>query len=551
MGAMERDAIIRGGMIVDGSGNPWYRGDVAIRNGRIVSIGDLSGAEASTVIDAAGRVVSPGFIDIHNHSDIAVLARPSCDSHLLQGITTMVVGQCGSSAAPALEPGAPGSEELGVEDAAIQRLREEGFSWGTFAEYLAQVERRNVATNVAAMVGHGTVRAAVLGWANRAPDESELRRMRAYTAEAMEAGAFGLTSGLMYAPGFFAGTEEVLALNKVAGEHGGFYATHIRDETSAGKYRGSVEEAIRIGCEGGTPVQISHLETHYPNWGMQAEVLRHLEDARTQGIDVSCDVPPYLLGTTGLSSALPDWALEGGLSDTTARLRDPAMRRKIAEDRESKRGGNGMLLLGGHWDKLWIEESRAHPDYTGRSLAEIAAARGVSPTWDLVFDLLLEEGSDLGVNCQWHDADDIRVLVAHPLCMIETDASVVLSETGRPNPRAYGAFPATFRKYVRGETRSEEPREPGARVLTLQEAVRKMTSFPAQRLGLRDRGLVREGIWADLLVFDPERIADRTTYASPHQYPTGIDYVIVNGQVAAERGQVTTRRAGQVLRHTR
>ena len=541
------DCIVENGRVVDGAGNPWFRADVGIQGGRIAAVGRLSGAEAAQRIDAADQVVSPGFIDMHNHSDLTLLVRPEADSHIRQGVTTLVIGNCGGSAAPWNQEAAAAAGTL-EDDSTLSRLTALGVRWSTFAEYLDVVGRRGCAANVAALVGHGNVRAGVLGWAGRAPDPDELKRMQALVSEAMEAGAFGISYGLMYPPGFFAQTPEMVELDRVVGRYGGFHSIHMRDERDPQHYRASVREAIEIGERAGTPLNVSHLEAHYPNWGMQAEVLGMLEAARTRGVDVTCDVPPYLLSTSSLSIGVPDWAHEGGFAKLLERLRDPATRRAVGDSILSEKPFGARFMLDGNWDKGWLGASEKHPEYAGKSLTEIAAMRGVEPSFEVVFDILLEEGHDLPAHGQLHNEADLRTLVAHPLSMIETDAAISISETGKANPRGFGSFPIVFRKYVRGEDRAEEPLERGEKILTLQEAVRKMTSLPAQRLGLRERGLIRAGNWADLVIFDPDTIADRTTYANPYQYPVGIDYVLVNGQVAIQNGEHTGRLPGQVLR---
>ncbi|MFZ5918217.1 MAG: N-acyl-D-amino-acid deacylase family protein [Chloroflexota bacterium] len=542
------DRLIRNGWIVDGSGNPWFRADVGVKNARIVALGDLSGAQAASTIDAAGLVVCPGFIDIHNHSDISVLVRPQAENMVMQGVTTMVIGNCGSSAAPISPEASAISGDFDVQDGVMAALAEQGIRWRTLAEYLALVEKRGAAANVAALVGHGNVRTMVLGWDNRPPDAAEMASMRAHVAEAMEAGAFGLSFGLLYAPGFFAALDELIAVAEVAGRYGGFFGIHMRDERSPERYKASVQEALDIGKGAGLPVHISHIEAHYPNWGTQAEVLQMLQDARARGIDATCDVPPYLLSTSHLSVLVPDWAQDGGFARLLERLADPITRKKINDFILAEKPFGTRFFLDGNWDKGWLGESARNPQYTARSLAQIAAMRGVAPSFDVVFDLLLEEGQDLPGHAQLHSEEDMRILVAHPLSMIETDAGISTSTTGAANPRGFGSFPMTFRKYVRGEDRADEPLERGKKILTLQEAVRKMTSAPAQRLGLRDRGLVREGMWADLVIFDADTIADQTTCANPYQYPRGIHYVLVNGQVVVEKERHTGNLPGQVLR---
>jgi N-acyl-D-aspartate/D-glutamate deacylase len=389
----------------------------------------------------------------------------------------------------------------------------------------------------------------VLGWDKRAPDAAELARMKAVVAEAMEAGAFGMSFGLLYPPGFFAQTDELVALNRVVGRYGGFHSIHMRDERDPERYRASVLEGIEIGEHAGIPAHISHIEAHYPNWGMQTEMLGLLESARARGMDVTCDVPPYLLSSSTLSIAMPDWAMDGGFDSLLERLRDPALRNQVREWILAQKPFGARFILDGHWDKAWLGASMAHPEYSGKSMVEIAAMRRVEPSFDVIFDLFLEEGHDMPAHAQLHDEEEMRILVAHPLSMIETDAAVSVSDMGKTNPRGFGSFPLVFRKYVRGEDRVDEPIERGKKILTLAEAVRKMTSFPAQRLGLRDRGLVREGMWADLVVFDPQTISDQATYVKPCQYPTGIDYVLVNGQVVVERGRHTGAVPGHVLRH--
>jgi N-acyl-D-amino-acid deacylase len=541
------DLLIVNGRVVDGTGNPWFKADVGIRAGKIVAVGNFAAATSAHTIDAHGLVITPGFIDLHNHSDINLLLRPEADNLIQQGITTMAIGNCGASAAPWTEYAGLIAATM-ESDLKMNGLTELGLQWRTFHEYLEQIERRQCATNVAAFVGHGNVRSAVLGWDNREPTAAELDQMRGIVAEAMDAGAFGITYGLMYPPGFFAKTDELVELNKVVGRYGGFHMIHMRDERNPERYRASVREGIEIGERAGTPAHISHIEAHYPNWGMQAEILEMLEHARARGMDVTCDVPPYLLSTSSVTVAIPDKAMDGGFDKLLQRLREPAARQHILETIYNEKPMGARFLMDGNWDKGWLGESTAHPEYSGKSIAQIAAMRGVEPSFQVIFDLLVDEGKNMPAHAQLHNEEEMRVLVTHPLTMIETDAVITVVKSGKDNPRAFGSFPATFRKYVRGEDRADEPLERGKRILSLEEAVRKMTSYPAQRLGLKDRGVVRAGNWADLVIFDPDQIADQTTYVNPYQYPKGIANVIVNGEIVVTHGAHSGKLPGHVLR---
>jgi N-acyl-D-aspartate/D-glutamate deacylase len=521
---------------------------VGIKNGKIEYVGDLSTAESVQRLDVEGNVVSPGFIDIHGHSDVAVLVRPEAENMVMQGITTLVPGNCGFSAVPwsvdaAEDAGAFEDEEI------LKKLKELGIQWNSFPEYLEQVEKRGTSVNIAPLIGHGSVRAAVIGWDNRPPDASEMESMRAHVADAMQAGVFGISYGLLYAPGFYAQKDEMIEMNKVVARYGGFHSIHIRNEASPEDYMASIREAIEIGEKGGTAIQVSHLETHYPNWGTQGEALQILEDARALGLDVTCDIPPYILSSITLTAVFPSWVLDGGIPRMIERFKNPGMRQKILKSIHDELPFAANFLISGNWDKTWLGKSVMNPQFSGKNISEIAEMRGVDPSFDLVMDILLEEGTEMANHSQLHNEDDIRELVAHPLSMIETDASIEISYDGMTNPRSFGSFPATFRKYVRGEDRVDEPLEKGKKIITLQEAVRKMTSFPAQRLGLRDRGFVCAGMWADLVIFDPETIADQTTYQDPFQYPVGIDYVFLNGEVVVEKGKHTGKLPGKALRH--
>ena len=529
------DLVVEQGRVLDGAGNSWLRADVGIANGKIVAVGDLCAAKTRATIDAAGLIVCPGFIDIHTHSDSTLLINPRAESMVRQGVTTQVIGNCGMGPAPA--------EDYAERD---------GLS---LSQYLDRLEVQGIATHVAALVGHGQVRRAVFGSADRAPTDDELARMRNLVSSAMEAGAFGLSTGLSYAPGLFSDTDELVELAKVVARYGGLYATHTRDESSQVAWQRSVQEAIEIGEKVGLPVQISHLESHYPNWGGQKAVLAMLDDARSRGLDVSCDVPPYVCGATTLTTILPDWAHEGEVHEMVKRLRDPGARARIKQfvfaERETQANPIPTMVADGLADRIWVATSEANPDLVGKSLAEIGELRGTAPI-DAALDLIAKDAGTTYIVVEHHSEEDLRTVIQHRLTMFVSDGAAYAPcgalGKERPHPRSYGVFPPVFRKYVRGETRPEEAKEVGKKVLTLEQAVRKMTSFPAQKLGLRDRGLVREGMWADLVLFDPLAIEDRATYSDPHQYPGGVPYVLVNGRVVVERGEHSGALPGKVLR---
>ena len=546
---MTYDVLIKGGLIVDGTGNPWFKGDVAIKNGRIVDIGKIRGENVERTIDARGMVVSPGFIDIHTHSEVSLLVNPRAESTVRQGVTTVCVGNCGLSPYPVNEST---KDELCRYLSSFYPLRE--VDWRSTRDFLGKLERQGVSCNVAALVGHGSIRIAVMGFEDREPTAPELREMKDLVSEAMDEGVFGMSTGLGYAPGFFSKTDELIELAKVVSKKGGFYATHTR---SIGvTYEEGVAEAITIGREARIPVQISHIESHYPNWGRTKAVLKMIDEARAQGIDVTCDIPPYLYNLTVITTLLPRWVQEGGLTKLIDRLKDRSIREEVKREilkETDKRRSNTMtaLAIDGYWSKIRLASGDRNPQLIGLSIAEIAEKWNVSP-YDAVFDLLIEEGKQLFIIGETHYEEDMRLVLKHPTSMVETDerarAPYGPLAKGRPHPRAYGTFPLLFRKYVRGETRPELPEERGYKLLTLEEAVKKVTSLPAQRLGLQDRGVIRKGMYADITVFDPIKVADRATYKEPHLYPVGIRYVLVNGEIVVEDGEHTGNLPGTVLK---
>ncbi|MEM2935750.1 MAG: D-aminoacylase [Candidatus Bathyarchaeia archaeon] len=525
------DVIVKNGKVVDGTGNPWFKADVGIKGGRIVKVGHLSSVEAEGIIDAKGLAVCPGFIDAHTHSDMTIPFGPKVESAVRQGVTTMVTGNCGMSLAPVN----PAKENLLMRYIAplMPPGRKMKVEWRTFGEYLDKMEEKGIAVNVAPLVGHGTAKIAVMGFEDRPPTAEELEEMKALIHEAMLSGAVGMSTGLIYAPGAYSKTDEIIELAKVVAKHGGVYASHIRNEGAT--LMEAMEEAIEIGEKAQVPVHISHHKASgRAFWGKTEKSLRLMEEARARGVDITCDQYPYEAGMTSLVMLLPLWAHEGGMDKLLERLRNPEDREKMRKDLED-------MVYG--WEDIYVGyvETEKNKPLEGKNLVEIAKARGTDE-FTALCNLLLEENGIASMVVFSMGEEDIRRVMRHHLQMVGSDSWAVapydILGAGKPHPRFYGTFPRILGKYVREE-----------KVLTLEEAVRKMTSFPAQRFGLRDRGLVREGFWADLVVFDPETIRDRATYQDPHQYPEGIEYVMVNGKIVVEKGEHTGVLAGKVLRH--
>jgi len=494
------DILITGGTIVDGTGAAGYEGDVAIREGRIAAIGDIPPASAAKVIDARGKYVVPGFIDLHTHSDRGILDEEGrkAQNYLTQGVTTMVTGNCGG---------------------------------GTFdvAEFYSKMEEQGVGTNIVHLVGHGTVRTAVMQDAARAPTEEELGKMKSLIEQAMDGGAAGLSTGLFYAPGSFAETDEVVQLCKVVGQYGGFYASHIRDESNyTTGLKASITEAIEIGEKAGVPVQISHLKClGKPVWGQAGEVAEIIEAAQARGVKVLADQYPYNASSTGLGAAtIPRWVQADG--KMRERLEDPKLtqriKKEIAENIE-RRGGAETLV---------ISSFRQTPDYEGKSLRDISQLLGKS-TVDTAIELVLAGGPGV-VSFNMNDAD-IELFMKKPYVMTGSDGGIVAFGRGVPHPRNYGAFTKKIRTYVLDKN-----------VVTMEQAIRSATGLAAEMLQFNDRGLLKEGYVADIVVFDPETIRDKATFSDPHQYSEGIDYVLVNGTIAVDGGDFTGTLGGKPLR---
>jgi N-acyl-D-amino-acid deacylase len=540
------DLIVHGGLILDGSGQPAFEANVCIEGGRISEISSIDHADALEVVNASGLAVAPGFIDMHTHSDFILLVNPRAESKIRQGVTTEVIGNCGNSAAPLLGP----AREQVIRQQ--KRRYDVEVNWKSFDDYLDKLEE-GVALNVAALVGHGTVRQCVMDMEERAPTGGELGDMQSLVAEAMEEGAFGLSSGLVYPPGRYADTAELVELCREVSRFGGIYASHIRGERET--LLEAVEEALRIGEEAGVSVQISHHPAKIGAWGKSPETLVMVDEAVNRGLNVTCDLHPYVAGSTGMSALLPPWVQEGGTSRIMERLRDQELRHRIKVDMiEERIPGPGPcgLVKRGMWDQI-IVSSYPTEELVGRTVAEIAGERGVD-LFDAYFDLMLESEAEGDIVGFYYNEEDIRAVLAHPCSIIGSDGSALapygVLGKGRSHPRSYGTFPMIFRKYVRGETRSDLWNDSGGKVILLEEAVMKMTSAPAEKLGLHDRGFLRPGMWADIVVFDPKTMGDEATYLDPYRYPTGVVHVFVNGVSVISGGEHTGALPGKSLRHT-
>jgi N-acyl-D-amino-acid deacylase len=545
---MRFDIGILGGRIVDGAGNPWYHGDLGTADGKIVKIGKIDRKDCDRVINARELYVCPGFIDIHTHSDVTALLFPGCDSTLRQGVTTHLIGNCGLSIAPLREPYVELAKTYWGEWAGTTDL----FKWRTFREYLEVLEKNGVGHNIAALVGHGAVRTAVVGPSREAPSKKELNLMKQLVDESMRAGAFGMSTGLVYPPSCFGKTQEIIELCKVVARYGGMYTSHIRGERET--IAKAIKEAILIGKKSGVRVQISHNCPKVGAWGRTKETLGLAEAARKRGLDVTVDNDVHTDLAPNLSGALPQYLQEKNKADLLEHMKNPANRKKvkkeIIEDELPAFGPSG-LLRHGYFDRIFLMHVPGKKSLEGKTVARVAKERHKDP-FETYFDLMIESNDEIIAIFDYILEEDIKALLVHPLVMVSSDCAT-WSEKGPLNdpppyvPCAFGEYPGIFERYVR-----DEP------LLTIQEAVRKMTSFPAQKMGLYDRGLLRPGMCADIALIDLARIKDRATnvwphkypYENyPHRYPDGIPFVIVNGSIAVDKGEQTKARAGRILRH--
>ncbi len=528
------DLVIRDGRIVDGSGNPWFLGDVAIRADRIVQVGRVPPGSARHELNARGLVVAPGFIDMHSHSDYLLLEDGRAESKIRQGVTLEVLGE-GSSAGPFQDKLAPHALAGNHQPSRLV----------TLGDYFNAVEHAGVSVNILSYVGLGNLWECVMGQSFARPTAAEFARMKALLVAAMNDGAFGLSSQLMMPPGSLATTDDLVELCRTVREHGGLFACHTRNE-GQGVFE-SVQEMIQIGERASLPVDILHLKiADQQDWGRMNEVVALIDQARRRGIDVQANIYPYTRGNNDLASIIPPWAHEGGLQPMLARLKDPAQRARLKQDIRHGLPGwyNHYTAVGGDWSRMLIS---ANNRYQGLTLEQVIAQRSANlkpppDPLDVLFDLLVEMDGTVGTVFEHHTEKDMNLALAQPWCSIGSDGSAYAIDgplrRGNPHPRSFGTFPRVLGVYVR---------ERG--LLRLEDAVRKMTSLSAAKLGLRDRGLVREGCFADLTVFDPDRVLDRATYPEPFQYSQGIIFVLVNGQVVLDKGQPTGARPGRALRH--
>ena len=529
------DLLITNGRILDGTGNPAYDADIGIIGGQIaVMARDLGKTHAQRVIDAEGMVVSPGFIDTHSHDDAYLFINPQCEDKVRQGVTTDVIGNCGFSLAPLSDEHRDDMRKASAIMGA-GHLPDDFWNLSSFEEFLTRLDNTRPGINVVPLVGHGTVRIAVLGFENRAPTESELDEMRRLTADAMQAGAFGLSSGLIYVPANYADTEEVIELARIAGEFKGIYTTHMRSEGD--REMEAIAETLRIASEAGIAAHISHHKiAGKSNWGKSSDTLKLFAQARADGLLVTCDQYPYLAGSTFLAAALPPNFQAQGPGVFAEKLKQPEIRQAIIA--EIVGGSDAQwenLIKGAGFENIVISVSPHHEEYIGKSIARIAEMESKDP-FDVFFDLLIEERMEVAMVIFMMDEEDVIRILKDPLTMIGTDG-VPGFGTAKVHPRMVGTFPRILGRYVRNQG-----------VISLEEAIRKMTSLPARTFGLYKKGILREKLDADLVIFDPETVIDHSTFDDPVQPPAGIHWVVVNGEVAVENGQVMGATSGQVLR---
>ena len=528
------DVIIRNGHIIDGTGSPWYSGDIGIRNGKIAAIGFLGTAQAKRTIDAHGMVVAPGFIDMLGQSEMTILVNPHLPSKIFQGITTEFTGE-GGTVAP-LNDAIIKADQVSYDHFKIQP------DWRTLRQYFARLEKQGMGINLGTYVGATQVRRMVLGDDNRAPSPAELAQMKALVRDAMQDGAVGVSTALQYAPAPYATTEELIALASESAKFGGIYATHMRSEGSA--ITAAIDEAIRIGREANIPVEIWHLKAAgKPQWGQMPTIVAQIEKARASGIDISANTYAYPAWFNSFSAFIPPWAHDGGDAKLVERLKDPAMRARIRKEMETPST---------EWDNEWqeiagpeailvsvVQNPQLLP-LQGKTIADIARLWN-KDAFDTIFDLLIQDNAFTQVAVFGMSEPDVALALQQPWVSVDNDSQGTAPDgllgQEHPHPRAYGTFPRILRKYVREEKK-----------LKLEDAIRKFTALPAQRMRLGDRGVLKTGMWADVVIFDPQTVTDRATFENPNQLSEGMQYVLVNGVPVIDSGKATNALPGKVLR---
>jgi dihydroorotase/N-acyl-D-amino-acid deacylase len=528
------DLVITNGHIIDGTGSPWYSGDIGIRDGHIAAIGNLSAAARQRTVDAKGRVIAPGFIDMLGQSEMTILVDARLPSKIYQGITTEVTGE-GGSAAP-LNDAIIAEDRIGFEHYQINP------DWRTFRQYFSRLEKQGMGINLASFVGATQVRRMVLGEADVQPAPEQLEKMKALVRDAMRDGAVGVSTSLMYAPAPYAKTEELIALASEASPFGGIYATHMRNESDSALE--AIDEAVRIGREAHIPVEIWHFKiAGKANFGKMPELIARVNKARSEGIDVEADTYAYTAWFNSMSAFVPAWAHDGGDAKLIERLKDPATRARIRKDMEtpSKTWDNEWDEISGPQDVIiGVVQNPALKNFQGKRLSEVAKIMNRDPM-DALFDLLIEDKAFTGCAVFGMSEPDVALALQQPWVSVDNDASGASPEgilgDEHPHPRAYGTFPRILRKYVREEKK-----------LMLEEAIRKFSALPAQRMRLTDRGVLKQGMWADVVVFDPETVRDLATYDEPNRLSEGMEYVLVNGVPVIEEGKMTGALPGKVLR---
>ena len=499
----QADILIKTGKILDGTGNSWYYGDIAVQNGKIVAMGKLAKWTAIKTIDATGLIVAPGFIDVHTHIEGQQKRQPTADNFIYDGVTTVVTGNCGGS----------------------------NVNIGT---YFSMLDSLHLSINVASLIGHNDVRKAAMGSANRDPSEEEMKKMELIVEQAMKDGAVGLSTGLIYIPGTYSKTEEVVRLAKVASKYNGVYASHMRDEGDS--VTQAIEEAMHIGREAKMPVEISHFKlSGQQNWGRSKETVPMIMKARAEGLDVTIDQYPYTASSTSLSTLLPDWVLADGQDSIKARLASPAVRKEVAAYMLRRLKKRKLK----NFSYPVVASYRPDSTLNGKSIEEVNLIKGRKHKAVEEAETIMEMMEQGGAAMIFHGMsdEDVKAIMKYPFNMFASDASIRIFGSGNPHPRGYGTNARVLGKYVRDE-----------KVITLEEAVRRMTSLPAQKFQLANRGLLREGYAADIVVFDADKVQDLSTYDKPHQYTTGFQYVLVNGQLTVDEGKHNGTRAGNTLR---